>query len=190
MTLPPAVARRHIHTRKVHCEGFLREDGLWEVEASMTDLKPFAHRDWERGARRPEDPVHKMSIRLTVDRNLVIVEAQGAMDDVPYATCRDVPPRMAALVGVRLGSGWREAVRERIGRRQNCTHMFELIGPAITTLYQSMSYREPPDDGAAHEAKTNPRRPYFLDGCYSWRVDGPVVAKHFPMFAEKADEKA
>lgn len=184
MPLPPPAARRHVHTRKVQCEGFFREDGLWEVEATMIDLKPFAHTDWERGPRRPEDPVHHMSIRLTVDRNLVVVEAHGAMADVPYFTCHDVPPRMEALVGVRLGSGWRNELKARLGRKESCTHMVELIGPAITTLYQSMSYREPPDDGAAHDAKTNPEKPYFLDGCYSWRLDGPIVAKHFPTFAK------
>lgn len=188
MPLPAPAARRHVHIRTVQCDGFLRDDGLWEVEASLLDTKPFDHADYERGPRRAGDPVHKMSIRITVDSNLVVVDAHGAMDDVPYVTCNDVPPRMSALIGIRLGSGWREALRERLGRRQGCTHMVELIGPAITTLYQSMSYREPPDEGAAHAAKSNPEKPYFVDGCYSWRADGPNVAKYFPMFAKTGEK--
>ena len=188
MPLPPPAARRHVHTRKVQCEGFLREDGLWEVEASLVDLKPFDHKDFERGDRTPADPVHNMSIRLTVDRDLVVVDAQGAMDDVPYVTCQDVPPRMTALIGIRLGSGWREALRARLGRLDGCTHMIELIGPAITTLYQSMSYREPPD-GVAEDVKAHPQKPFFLDGCYSWRADGPNVAKFFPEFSKAARDK-
>jgi hypothetical protein len=189
MPLPAPVARRHIHSRKVHCEGYFREDGLWEVEASLLDTTPFAHEDFERGQRRPEDPVHKMAIRITVDRNLVVVDAHGSMDDVPYVTCHDVPPRMSALIGVKLGTGWRRALREKLPRLEACTHMVELIGPAITTLFQSMSYREPPDGGEAHAAKKNPTRPYFIDDCWSWRADGPNVAKLFPMFA-KSDGKA
>jgi hypothetical protein len=184
MPLPPAAARRHVHTRKVRCEGFLREDGLWEVEATLIDLKPFAHDDFERGRRQPTDPVHHMSIRLTVDRDLVVVDAQASMEDVPYLSCNDVPPRVSALVGIRLGSGWREAMRARIPRLQACTHLLELIGPAITTLYQSMSYREPPDRDAAQAARQHPEKPFFLDGCYSWRADGPNVAKFFPQFAK------
>jgi len=187
MPLPPPAPRRHVHSRTVRCEGYFREDGLWEVEAALLDTKPFPHDDWERGPRKVGDPVHKMSIRLTVDRHLVVVEAHGAMDDVPYGTCQDVPARMAALVGLKLGAGWRRAVRERLPKLHACTHMIELIGPAITTLFQSMSYREPPDDGAAHAAKTNPRKPYFIDDCWSWRADGPTVAKHFPMFARTDD---
>ena len=128
-----------------------------------------------------------MSIRITVDSNLVVVDAHGAMDDVPYVTCNDVPPRMSALIGIRLGSGWREALRERLGPRQGCTHMVELIRPAITTLYQSMSYREPPDEGAAHAAKSNPEKPYFVDGRLSLARRGPSVAKYFPMFAKTGE---
>ena len=37
-------SRRLMHTRVVECEGFLRDDGLWEVEASLRDTKPFTQR--------------------------------------------------------------------------------------------------------------------------------------------------
>jgi len=186
MPLPPPAARRHIHSRTVQCEGFLREDGLWEVEAALLDTKPFAHDDFERGRRQPGDPVHKMSIRLTVDDHLVIREAAAAMDDVPYLTCNDVPPRMEALVGLKLGGGWRAAVRARLDKRASCTHLTELIGPAITTLFQSMSYRDIGKMGAEKKS-TRADKPYFVDGCWSWRSDGPTLKKYFPQFAEKAE---
>ncbi|HMN73910.1 MAG TPA: DUF2889 domain-containing protein [Rhodoblastus sp.] len=183
MPLPPPAARRHVHTRKVQCEGFLREDGLWDVEASLIDDKPYAYDDFERGRRQPGEPVHKMSIRLTVDDHLVVREAAAAMDDVPYPTCHDVPPRIEALVGMKLGGGWRTAVRERLPKRSACTHLTELIGPAITTLFQSMSARAF-EDGAAKE--THAQKPYFVDGCWSWRSDGPALRKFFPQFVEEA----
>ena len=34
-------SRRHMHTRSVQCDGFLRDDGLWEVEAWLRDTKPL-----------------------------------------------------------------------------------------------------------------------------------------------------
>ncbi len=186
MPLPQPVARRHIHSRTVQCEGYLREDGLWEVEAALLDVKPFAHDDFERGRRQPGDPVHKMSIRLAVDDHLVIVEASAAMDDVPYATCNDVPPRVAALVGLKLGGGWRAAVRARLDKRAACTHLTELIGPAITTLFQSMSYRDM-ETLSADRKNTRAQKPYFVDGCWSWRADGPTLRKYFPQFVEGAE---
>jgi hypothetical protein len=30
--------------------------------------------------------------------------------------------------------------------------------------------------------RAQPRKPHFLDGCHSWRTDGPVVEKRFPQF--------
>ncbi|MFV0280296.1 MAG: DUF2889 domain-containing protein [Rhodoblastus sp.] len=185
MPLPPPAARRHIHSRTVQCEGFLREDGLWEVEAALLDVKPFAHQDFERGPRTPADPVHKMSIRLTVDDRLSVVAATAAMEDVPYATCYDVPPRVEALVGLKLGGGWRAAVRERLDKRAFCTHINELIGPAITTLFQAMSSHE-----VRESLKNKPgfvaQKPFFVDGCWSWRADGPTMKKYFPQYAKDA----
>lgn len=185
MPLPPPAARRHVHTRRVQVEGYLREDGLWDVEASLIDDKPYAYDDFERGRRQPGEPVHKMSIRLTVDDQLVIRDAAAAMEDVPYPTCHDVPPRIETLIGMKLGGGWRNAVRERIAKRQACTHLMELIGPAITTLFQSMSAKSFEDASGSRKAPT--QKPYFIDGCWSWRSDGPALKKFFPQFVEGAE---
>ena len=51
------------------------------------------------------------------DDHLVVREAAAAMDDVPYLTCNDVPPRIEALVGLKLGGGWRAA--ERLAERRH-----------------------------------------------------------------------
>jgi len=185
MPLPPPAARRHVHTRRVQVEGFLRDDGLWDVEASLIDDKPYAYDDFERGRRQPGEPVHKMSIRLTVDDDLVVRDAAAAMDDVPYPTCHDVPPRIESLIGMKLGGGWRTEVRARIAKRQACTHLLELIGPAITTLFQSMSAKSFEDASGSRKAPT--QKPYFIDGCWSWRSDGPALKKFFPQFVEKAE---
>ena len=37
-------SRRLMHTRSIECQGFLRDDGLWEVEAWLRDTKPFTQR--------------------------------------------------------------------------------------------------------------------------------------------------
>jgi len=185
MPLPPPAARRHVHTRRVQVEGFLREDGLWDIEATLIDDKPYAYDDFERGRRQPGEPVHRMSIRLTVDDQLVVRDAAASMEDVPYPTCQDVPPRIEALIGMKLGGGWRNAVRERIAKRQACTHLMELIGPAITTLFQSMSAKSFEDASGSRKAPT--QKPYFIDGCWSWRSDGPALKKFFPQFVDGAE---
>jgi hypothetical protein len=49
--------RRLMHRRSIECTGYLRNDGLWEVEARLVDTKPFAQRDRFRGELQPNDPV-------------------------------------------------------------------------------------------------------------------------------------
>jgi hypothetical protein len=75
-------------------------------------------------------------------------------------------------------------VRRKIGRLETRTHLSELLGPAVTTLYQTMSYGKTPDGRSSLEDQRGAREPpFFLGGCHSWRTDGPVVAELFPQFA-------
>lgn len=48
--------RRRMHKRMVECDGYLRDDGLWEVEAWLIDTKPFAQQDRYRGEMKPGEP--------------------------------------------------------------------------------------------------------------------------------------
>ncbi len=184
-------SRRLMHTRSITCEGFLRDDGLWEVEAWLRDSKPFIQPASRfRGELKPGDPVHDIGLRLAIDETMTIHEAEAMMRGTPYLTCVDVEPILARLVGERIGPGWREAVRGKIARLETCTHLMELLGPAVTTLYQTMSHGTKPEGRDSLEDQQNSgRRPFFIGGCHSWRTDGPVVAAMFPQFATKPAEK-
>ena len=176
--------RRLMHRRSIECTGYLRDDGLWEVEARLLDTKPFVQHDRFRGELQPGDPVHDIGLRLAVDDSLTIREAQTMMRATPYPTCVDVEPILQRLVGERIGKGWREIVRRKIGRLETCTHLSELLGPAVTTLFQTMTHGKSPDgrDAMDHHGTVS-ERPFFIDGCHSWRADGPIVAEIFPQFA-------
>jgi hypothetical protein len=180
-------SRRLMHTRSVECEGFLRDDGLWEVEAWLRDTKPFTQRaDRFRDELKPGDPVHDIGLRLAIDDGMTVREAEAMMRATPYPTCIEVEPILARLIGERVGPGWRETVRRKIGRLETCTHLMELLGPAVTTLYQTMSYGKKPQGRDTLENQQTPgERPFFIGGCHSWRTVGPVVAAMFPQFATK-----
>jgi hypothetical protein len=178
--------RRLMHRRAVDCTGYLRDDGLWEVEARLVDTKPFLQRDNFRGDLPAGAPVHDIRLRLAIDDRMVVREAETAMVSTPYPTCVDVNGILQRLVGEQIGKGWREIVRRKIGRLETCTHLSELLGPAVTTLFQTMSYRKMPGGGDSPDAQTGTAEPpFFINGCYSWRTDGPIVAKVFPQFATK-----
>lgn len=185
-TAPPR-RRRPMHRRAVICESFLRDDGLWEVEARLTDTKPYAHDTPSRGTIAVGEPVHDMTVRLAVDDAMVIREAELSMQARPFATCPAVEPRFNRLVGLGIGPGWRRRVQEVLPRLETCTHAMELLAPAVTTLYQTLAHGTSPDGrDTLVEQRHAARPPFFLNGCHSWRTDGPVVAELFPQFAADA----
>jgi DUF2889 family protein len=179
--------RRHMHTRSIECNGYLRDDGLWEVEARLRDSKPFTQRaDRFREELKPGDPVHDIGLRLAIDDSMRIHEAEATMRATPYPTCVEVEPVLQRLIGENIGKGWREVVRRKIGKLESCTHLSELLGPAVTTLFQTMSYgKDPQGRGTLDNQQSRTERPFFIGGCHSWRTDGPVVADMFPQFATK-----
>ena len=177
--------RRLMHTRTVECNGYLRDDGLWEVEARLVDTKPFTQAaDGYREELKPGDPVHDIRLRLAVDANMTIHETEATLVATPYPTCIEVEPVVQRLVGENIRQGWREPVRRKIGRLEGCTHLSELMGPAVTTLFQTISHGSDPDGRDSLENQgSSGKRPFFINGCHSWRSDGPIVADKFPQFA-------
>lgn len=182
MPLPPPAPRRQLHTRSILCEGFRRDDGLWDIEARIVDTKTYAYDEPIRGHRAVGEPVHDMSVRLTLDEAMVVRDIEVAMSSAPYGACRGAVPAYRSLIGRRVGPGWRAAVNEAVGGTRGCTHVRELLFPMATVAFQTMSgWRSDSDESSAQPA--GGERPYFLDGCKAWASDGEVVAQLYPRFA-------
>ena len=75
-TATASVGRRPVHTRRIVCEGFARDDGLFDIEGTLTDTKPFALALPERRLEAGQ-PIHQMRVRLTIDREFVIRNADA-----------------------------------------------------------------------------------------------------------------
>ena len=93
MSLPPPSAERtRKHLRRVDLDGYKRVDGLWDIEARLTDRKdhdyPLASGVVARG-----EPVHDMLARVTIDREMTIVEAVVVLAAAPYnELCGEIAP--------------------------------------------------------------------------------------------------
>jgi hypothetical protein len=180
MPLSAPAARRHLHTRNITCEGYARDDGLWDIEARIVDTKTYQTDEPFRGVRPAGMPVHHMQVRLTLDRDMVVRDIEVTTNEAPYDACPSVAPNYKALVGARIGAGWRKAVAEAVGRTKGCTHITELLMPVATVAFQTMGSWPKPESGspAVHSGK----KPYFVDGCKAWASDGAVVKKMFPLY--------
>lgn len=186
-SLPAPTARRLIHERRVITRGYLRDDGLWDIEGELVDEKTYTYADRDRGPLPAGSPMHHMRARLTVDHELIVHAADGAMPAHPFSTCTGAVLPMQALVGTSLARGFRRSVENAMGSTSGCTHLKDLVLAMATTAYQAVSsWREQymPEVGAPKA--TDGERPFFLNHCLSWADTSPVVAEHFPQFYRKA----
>ena len=84
--------RTHVHTRAVEYRGYRREDGLWDIEAELTDTKTYAQERPDGGVRPAGEPVHGMVIRLTVDDDMKITDVAVGMPATPFPECQQAKP--------------------------------------------------------------------------------------------------
>ncbi|KAG1651229.1 3-hydroxymethyl-3-methylglutaryl-CoA lyase, cytoplasmic [Nymphon striatum] len=109
MPLSNPVERKKLHDRKIHCEGFKRADGLYDIEAHLVDKRTFdcSYDDVHRGGMiKAGEPVHDMYLRITLDLRFVIQEVTAVSDDTPFNVCPKATLAMQELIGLRIGSGW------------------------------------------------------------------------------------
>ena len=179
MPLSKPAQRKHIHSRDIHCRGFEREDGFWDIEASLVDSKAYSFKNVDRGTVNSGEPVHAMTIRLTVDDALVVLAAEAAIDASPFDLCADIAPRFRALKGLCIAPGWKKAVRKHFAGTKGCTHLTEmLLGPLATTAFQTIV----PLREKKLAAKTGGEPPALLNSCHAFADTGPVIKRQWPEF--------
>ncbi|RMD60881.1 MAG: DUF2889 domain-containing protein, partial [Alphaproteobacteria bacterium] len=137
MPLSPPHAREHLHTRTIDLRGYRRDDGLFDIEAHLSDTKTYAFPNEHRGEIGPGEPLHDMWLRVTLDEDLIVRDIEAVTDAGPYALCPAVAPNFKRMIGVRMGAGWRRAVRARLGGVEGCVHLAETLVAMGTVAFQT-----------------------------------------------------
>lgn len=177
MPLTKATPRKLMHTREIRCQGFERDDGLWDIEGRIVDTKTYAFKNDDRGGISAGEALHDMSIRLTIDEEMEIHEAEASTDASPFSLCGDVAPAFSQLKGLKITTGWRKAVLSRMGGALGCTHLVDLLlGPVAVTAFQSLA----PKRLARAEERTDGQRPPLLNTCHAFASDSPVTKRRWP----------
>ena len=189
MPLPESSPRKHVHTRTITYKGYEREDGLWDMEAHMTDTKTYKFsNDW-RGEMQAGEPLHEMLLRVTIDDDFIIQNVIAVTDNSPFEMCPEIGPNYKALIGIQMGPGWRKAIRMQVGGIQGCTHLTELLFPMATVAMQTIwPLSRKPKRKAGEAEKQQSRRPLILDTCHAWASDSQVVKQNTPKYYTGKDK--
>lgn len=138
MPLSPPVPRERLHTRRIEIQGYRRADGLYDIEAHLTDTKPMGQANHDRGWIAPEEPIHEMWLRITLDATMLIHTVEASSDRTPYAACPAAAPNFGRLAGLRIEGGFLRAAAQRVGGATGCTHLRELLQQMATTAFQTI----------------------------------------------------
>jgi hypothetical protein len=115
MPLSPPQERELLHSRDIVLRGYRRADGLYDIEAQLTDTKSYGSANRDRGYIHAGEPIHGMWLRLTVDEERLIVACEAVSDHTPYAVCPSAAPNFARLAGLRIKPGFLKEAAKRIG---------------------------------------------------------------------------
>ncbi|WP_159835336.1 DUF2889 domain-containing protein [Burkholderia sp. 8Y] len=185
MPLSPPVSRQLRHRRAIRLEAFERDDGLWDIEACLTDDKP---RDFPLAAGvRPQGlPIHELWLRITIDRKLTIVDAEASSEWAPYAgLCAESNSAYRALIGLNLLQNFRREAGARLRGTAGCTHLTELCAVLPTAAIQAFSgevwsIESGSPFAQAHADSSAAQPPFQLGRCHALRFDGPAVREYYP----------
>jgi hypothetical protein len=172
MPLSTKPGRRLLHSRRVTYEGYERDDGLFDIDASLIDVKD---RDYHllTGLRPAGEPIHEMHVRVTIDRAFNIKAVEATTERMPYpGACNRIGPDYAKLVGANLVDGFRKRLHEAMGGIRGCTHITELLGYLPTAAVQTFAGLQREDDGV--------HKPFQLDRCHALATTTDTVRQYYP----------
>jgi hypothetical protein len=173
MPLSPPAPRAPIHKRAITCEGFRREDGLWDIEARLVDTKSYPFANTWRTRVMPGEPLHEMLVRLTLDESYTVVAVECATEHAPHGTCGAILPNFQRIVGQRVGGGWTKRVKALVGGAEGCAHHVELFGLLGTVAFQTMGPLLAQEKAKSDNGKVPADVSKFLiNSCHIWAEDG------------------
>ena len=185
MALPESFPRKHVHTRTIDYRGYQRQDGLWDIEAHMTDTKTYEIKNNWRGKMKAGESLHEMFLRITIDDDFVIKDVIAITEHSPFEICPNIASAYKSLVGIQMGPGWRKAIRLKVGGIQGCTHLTELLFPMATVAMQTIwPLRKKNTNNLENEPK---KRPTIIDTCHAWASDSSVVKENAPEYYNGTD---
>ncbi|MEO8753486.1 MAG: DUF2889 domain-containing protein [Casimicrobiaceae bacterium] len=175
MTIPlstPTLSRERLHGRSVSYDAYQREDGLFDIEAHLADVKDH---DFAllTGVRRAGVPIHDMWVRVTIDREFFIRGIEAVTDSMPYpGACNTIGPTYEKLIGANLINGFRKHLHDIMGGVRGCTHITEMLAYLPTAAVQTFSGLQREDDGTA--------KPFQLDRCHALETTTDTVRRYYP----------
>lgn len=173
-----AARRRMMHRRTLTLQFYELENGLFEIEGRLRDIKtdPFKRVLYQE-PWPPGEPIHDIKVHLIVDRDMLVHDLWADMQATPFRLCLQAQATLTPLIGRRIAKGWNKAVRDTLGGSQSCTHIMEMLGPMATTAFQGLAPQRMED---MNRPENEHLRVGKVDSCFTYGAQRTVVAQIWP----------
>lgn len=192
MPLDPPAERHLTHLRDIELRGYERTDGLFDIEAHIRDTKTAGIANIDRGGWiAPGEPLHDMTLRVTIDEDMTIVACVAVTDSGPFAICPDGAQHFGRLVGLTIKAGFLREANARVGGIDGCTHLRELLQQVGTTAFQTLwpvrmrraeERRRLAALGGGEAGGGGDASPVLLNTCYAYADTRETVKRRWPRF--------
>jgi hypothetical protein len=131
--------RQLVHGRQVVCRAYRRDDGRWDIEGRLADVKT---RDVQLGGMHVAagDPYRALALAVTVDSTHTIRDARVEVDvrTAGSAACARAAAACELLPGRRIDALLAAETAECFERAADCPHLAELFGAVIATARETV----------------------------------------------------
>lgn len=175
-----------IHDREYRVRAYRTPDDDLLLRGAVRDQKPA-------GLYIPRDPdpltVHHMQVDLTVAfPSLEILDVSVAFETHPEQLCPTITDHYDKLIGLTIGRGYTNKVRQLFGGPRGCTHVTALLNamaPVAVQCFWSMEVSRATRDATAtisppaatldRERARSAAWTFNLNSCHVWQEDGELV---------------
>ena len=177
------IKRKLLHNRNISLKGYLRDDELFEIEAELIDTKNYDFQNHDRGTIKKNEPIHQMKIKLVLDENLFVLDAEAKTENSPYSVCKNANSNFRKIIGLQIKSGWRRETAKLISGTNGCTHITELLSSVATAAFQTI-YPYKSKQKNENQTNVSQKRPLLLGTCHAFSTKSEVVKRLWPKWHE------
>ena len=181
------IKRQLLHNRNISLKGYIRDDKLFEIEAELVDTKNYDFQNHDRGIIKKNEPIHQMKIKLVLDDNLLVVDADAKTENSPYFICKNANSNFKKIIGLKIKSGWKREITKLIGGTNGCTHITELLSSVATAAFQTIypyNSKQKNERKINFNSKQNEEKPLLLGTCHAFNTKSEVVKRLWPKWYE------
>lgn len=167
-----------IHERTITVKTFEQDDDTLVIEGTLIDDRLCKSFIYLLSTFIDPKTIHNITVRMCLSiPDLSIKSVNTDMHEVPHQACRDIINIGDKLVGVSLVRGFNDKIRQVLGGKNGCLHLYNLLISMRATAFQGFySYcSRVLEDGSLRKVDVDGS--LVVNTCHVWSESGPFAQR-------------